>query len=281
MPNCRPPSPRARAPLRAALAFAGLCAAVPAIAQQAGSTTHPALQDRWFFQVGVYSPDVATTASLNGSGGRVGTEIDFEQDLGFAERKDMPAVLAGVRLGRRWRIEAEYLSLKRENSRVLSRTIEWGDNTYTLGTTVQSEFSSDIFRLSAGYSFVRDTQKEFGVALGLHSTDFYVAIATPSLGAESGEVLAPLPTIGIYGAYAFSPKWLLTGRVDVFSLSYEEYDGSLVNATVGADYRVWPGFGLGAAWRYIDYDLSVSKTRYNGAINYRFSGPLLYLVSSF
>jgi hypothetical protein len=44
---------------------------------------------------------VDTTARLNGAGGLVGTEISFEEDLGFAERNDMPAILASVRLGER------------------------------------------------------------------------------------------------------------------------------------------------------------------------------------
>ncbi len=267
--------------LRVGLALLAMMTAGLAAGQQAGGTTHPALQDRWHFQLGIYTPNVDTTARLNGAGGLVGTEVSFEQDLGFTERNDMPALLASVRLGERWKIEAEYLSLRRDNSRTLGRTINWGDNAYTVGTTVDSQFSSDIFRLSAGYSFVRDAQKEFGATLGLHATDFKMTIAAAGIGSDTGEALAPLPTLGFYGAYALTPKWLLSGRVDIFSLQYQEYDGSLTNVTAGVDYRFFRSFGLGAAYRYIDYDLNVTKSKFNGGINYRFSGPMLYLVSSF
>ena len=34
-------------------------------------------------------------------------------------------------------------------------------------------------------------------------------------------------TIGFYGSYALTPRWLLSGRVDFFSLNYNDYDGSL------------------------------------------------------
>ena len=270
-----------RAWLRAGLAAAGMAATVPALAQQAGWTSHPALQDRWAFQLGVYSPKVNTTFRLNGSGGLVGTEVNAEEDLGLRERNDMPAFLASVRLGERWKVEFEYLSLERENARSLSRTINWGDNTYTFGTTVNSSFNTEIYRLSVGYSFVKDVQKEFGAVLGLHATDILARVAAGSVGADEGDVLAPLPTIGIYGAYALTPRWLLSGRVDFFSLEYEEYDGSLINTTLGVDYRIWRNLGVGAAWRYIDYDLGVTTSRFNGAIIYRFNGPLAYLVSSF
>ena len=282
-PKLRPPNLRrlVRPALRAGLALLGVMAAGLAAGQQAGWATHPALQDRWSIQLGLFSPNVDTRAWLNGSGGLVGTEISFEEDLGYADRKDMPAVLASVRLGERWKIEAEYLSLRRENAHSLSRTISWGDNTYALGTTVSSEFSSDIFRLSGTYSFIRDAGKEFGVALGLHTTDFRMTIAASGIGSETGDVVAPLPTLGVYGAYAFTPKWLLAGRIDVFSLDFEDYEGALTNVTIGVDYRFFRNVGLGAAYRYIDYDLSVTASSYNGGINYRFSGPMLYLVSSF
>jgi hypothetical protein len=273
--------PLSRTILQVALALAGSAPLSAVLAQQAGWTVHPALQDRWAFQLGVYSPKVNTTFRLNGTGGLIGTEVNAEEDLGLRERNDMPAFLASVRLGERWKLEFEYLSLERENSRSLSRTINWGDNTYTIGASVNSSFNTDIYRLSVGYSFVKDVQKEFGVVLGLHATDILARINAAAVGTEEGDVLAPLPTIGIYGAYAPTPRWLISGRVDVFSLKYEEFDGQLVNTTLGVDYRIWRNLGLGAAWRYIDYDLSVAASRYEGAINYRFSGPLLYLVSSF
>ena len=280
--SCPPNVRRCSGPaLRAGLAVLGVMAAGLAAGQQTGGTVHPALQDRWSIQLGIYTPNVDTTARLNGAGGRVGTEVSFEEDLGFTERNDMPAFLASVRLGERWKIEAEYLSLQRDNSRALGRTINWGDNTYTVGTTVTSEFSSDIFRLSGTYSFIKDAQKELGIAFGFHVTDFKISISASGIGSDTGEALAPLPTLGFYGAYALTPKWLLSGRVDVFSLEYENYDGSLTNVTVGVDYRFFRNVGIGAAYRYIDYDLNVTESKYNGGINYRFSGPLLYLVSSF
>ena len=179
----------------------------------------------------------------------------------------MPAALASAGLGARWRIEVEYLSLRGENCLSLSRTIGWGDNSYPIGALVSSQFSSDIIRLSGGYSFVRDAQKEFGFTFGLHTTDFKVSLAASGVGSETGDLLAPLPTTGVYGAYALTPKWLVCGRVDVFSLSYDVYGGSLTNATIGVDYRFFRNFGLGAAYRHIDCDLNVTKGRFNGGIN--------------
>ena len=241
---------------------------------------NPGLQDRWTLNIGAYAPEVETTAHLNGPFGN-GTSINFEQDLGLKDRKTNATVLGMVRLGDRWRIEAEYFGLDRDGTRSINRTITWGNNTYPIGVTVSSAFDTDIFRLSGGYSFIKNDTAELGISLGLHATDFRLSLGASGIGSQQADALAPLPTVGIYGSYALSPRWLLSGRVDYFSLDYDEYDGSLVNTQVGIDYRFTRHFGIGLGYRYIDYDLTVTKPRFNGGVEYKFSGPMLYLVGSF
>jgi len=266
---------------RAVAVLGVMLASGVATAQQASWNVHPALTDSVTLQLSAFRPRVETTAHLNSSTGAIGTDIDFENTLGFSDSKTIPALLASVRLGARWKIEAEYFALKRSGTRTLNRTISWGDQTFVLGTTVNSEFDSDVYRLSVGYSFIKDNQKELGVVLGFHVTDFNTSIAAPAVGAQSGDGLAPLPTIGVYGAYALSPRWLVSGRADYFSLNYDDYDGRLLNFGAGVEYRITRNFGAGLAYRYVDYDLTATKTRFTGGFQYRFSGPVLSVIGSF
>jgi len=253
-----------------------------AAAQASSWSVHPGLEDRWNFQLGAFFPNVDTTARLNGAGGLIGTEINFEDDLGLKDRKSTGSFLASVRLGERWRIEGEYYSLSRNGTRTLSRTINWGDQTFVASTAVNTTFDTDIYRLSVGYSFIKNKEAELGVALGLHVTDIAASlVGTGGAVGQAADTLAPLLTIGVYGAYAFSPRWLLSGRIDYFSLKYNEYDGSLLNLTAGIEYRVVRNFGIGAGWRYVDYDLDVTKARFNGGVKYKFKGPALYATASF
>lgn len=269
----------ARSGLKLGLALLGLLACGVAAGQEGKG--HPALTDRWTLQLGAYVPEVDTIAYLNSASGARGTSISFEEDLNLTDRKTMPAILAGVRLGERWKVEAEFFSLHRSGSRTINKTINWGDNAYPIGATVSSEFNSDIYRLSVGYSFIKDSRRELGVALGLHVTEFETALSAAGVGANSNDTLAPLPTIGAYGAYAFTPKWLLSGRLDYFSLNYDEYEGTLVNLTFGVDYRFSRHFGVGLGFRHVDYDVTLTKPRFNGGIQYKFNGPVFYAVTSF
>lgn len=261
------------------LALCGMCASGLAAGQEPW-TVNPGLQDGFTLEIGAYFPKVETTARLDSAFGP-GTSVSFEDDLGLDDRKVQAAILGKLRLGQRWRIEGEYFALNRSGTRVINKTINWGGNTYPIGIVVNSEFDSDIYRLSGGYSFIKDTQAELGVSLGLHVTDFNASLASANVARRTGDALAPLPTIGLYGSYAFTPRWLLSGRVDFFSLSYNDYDGSLVNAIAAVDYRFTRNFGVGLGYRYVDYDLDVTKSSFSGGVQYQFSGPVLYLVGSF
>ena len=261
--------------------FAMLASTIAAGAEGTSWKVHPYLEDKWNLQIGVYYPTVDTNARLDSSTLNRGTEIDFEGDLALDDRKALGSIFGSVRLGEKWRIELEYFGLNRSGSRQISRTINWGDNTYPVNAVVSASFDSDVFRVSGGYSFIKDDKKEFGLALGLFSTYFEASLSSAAGGYRKADTLAPLPTIGAYGAYAFSPRWLAYGRVDYFWLNYDEYDGSLVNAQAAAEYRFTRTYGVGLGYRYVRYNLDSSDSKWNGQITYEFYGPNLYFTASF
>jgi hypothetical protein len=265
----------------AGIALVGIFLSGLAAGQPSSWTVNPGLQDRWTLEVGAYAPNAKTTAHFDSTTFGVGTSVNFEQDLGLDDRKVNAQILGSVRLGERWRIEAEYFGLNRSATSTISKTINWGGNTYPIGSTVDSEFDSDIYRLSGGYSFIKDAQAEFGVALGLYTTDFVISLAATGVGERRADTLAPLPTIGVYGSYAFTPRWMLSGRVDYFSMNSDDYDGSLVSVVAAVDYRFARNFGVGLGYRYVDYDLDVARSSFTGGVKYQFGGPMLYLIGSF
>jgi hypothetical protein len=249
--------------------------------EPAAWNVHPSLRDKWNIQVGIFAPKINTTARLDDATTGTGTSVSFENDLGLADRKVSGTFLASVRLGEWWKLEAEYFSLQRSNSQTLNRTIVWGGDTFPVNTAVNAEFNSDTYRLSGGYAFVRDGQSEFGATFGLHATNISATLSAAGVATRKGEAMAPLPTIGVYGAYALSPNWLLSGRIDYFSMNNDKIDGSLVNINTGAEYRVSRHFGVGAGYRYVDVDLSVTGSNLTVSVISKFSGPTLFAVASF
>jgi opacity protein-like surface antigen len=263
----------------AALTLAGMAA--PAAAQ--------ALDDRYWLEVSAYRPSIDTSLAISRPGSP-GTDVDLENDLGLSDSDTLPAVYAGARLWDRWTITAEYYALNRDASRTLTRDIVFDGVTYPATAQVDSELKSDVYRLTVGYAFWRSDRAEVGAAIGLHATSFDVGLRSnfsaggggaTTTTARSEDFLAPLPTVGLYGTYQATPKITLAGRVDYLSLTVGDYSGSLLNAQASASYAVTSNIALGAAYRYVAYDLDVEKPNYTATLDYNFSGPSVFVRFGF
>ena len=249
-----------------------------------------ALNDRYWFEAEGFWPQVDTKVAINGAGGRIGNEIDLEGDLDLTDRKALPAFAAGARIGQRWSILGEYYGLDRSGSTTINRDINFDDVTYSSGATIGSSFDTKVYRAVVGYAFLQRDNFELGAALGLHVTQFKVTLQGQGhIGNATGssnevrkrDALAPLPTLGLYGAYAFSPKLTATARVDYLSLKVGDYDGRLTNTEARLGYRVFENVDVGAGYRYVDYHLNIDKKNWNGEVAYKFKGPVLFVRAVF
>jgi hypothetical protein len=266
--------------LVAALGCAG------ALASQADAQT---LNDRYWFEAQAYWAQVDTKVRVAGTGGLVASEIDLEGDLDLADRKGLPAFLAGARIGERWSIVGEYYGLDRSASANVRRDITFDDVVYPTGANIASSFDTKVYRAAVGYAFLQGENFELGASLGLHVTQFKITLqgdgrlgnAVVQSEVRKRDALAPLPTLGLYGALAFTPRLTATARVDYLSLKVGDYDGRLTNSEARLSYRVFDNVGFGAGYRYVDYDLDVDKERWNGEMAYKFKGPVLFVQAAF
>jgi hypothetical protein len=237
--------------------------------------------DRVWLQAGAFFPRIDSDLRVDAGAVGVGTSVDLERVLGFKDRATVFAGTAGWRFARRWHVEGEYFALDRTSQAAIDRDIVVGDTTYPVGASVRGGLDSDVYRLSVGWSAIDRPRTRVNLALGLHMTDFRVrfegnARVGPTLQTgvvERRELLAPLPTIGVYATHSLTERIALSARGDVFSLKVGDYDGTLWNVRAGADWRIAEHVGLGAGWRLVSYDAGVEGERLSGRIDYRFSGP--------
>ena len=90
---------------------------------------------------------------------------------------------------------------------------------------------------------------------------------------------APLPNIGVWYYYSWSPKWALVSRVDWFSASYDKYSGGLWNAGLGVDWALFEHVGLRATWNYFELDADVEEANWRGSVEIAQHGPFLALTT--
>ena len=137
---------------------------------------------------------------------------------------------------------------------------------------------------------LKNEHADLGLGLGLHIVDFDSSIsATASglgplngtTGRESTTITAPLPNLLAYGTYAITPKLSLDGSLAYFSLSYDDYDGSLFRGTVNLEYRFNDHFGAGVGYNYTNMNLDIEDGGHTTEYSLSYTGPLVFLSAGF
>ena len=242
--------------------------------------THPALVDRFFFGVGAYAASSNTEARLDSPSG-IGTTVDLEDVMGLESNDIVPQGIARWRMADRWRLELEYFELNRSNTQDVTIDIEWGDETFPVGTTVETTFDIAVARLSCGYSFFKRQDKELGVALGFHITDLHAELSGGGGNRDEGKLLAPLPVLSLYGQCALTDVWAISGRLDAFRLEYDSYEGHVYSIGLDALCQPWRHFGFGLGWRGLEIEASAENDGWKGEIGTSYTGPIAFISVSF
>jgi hypothetical protein len=266
----------------AAVALVAAVAAVPAAAERV--TDKAWLSGSALFATADSSLRLDSTVT-NG----LGTTLSFEKDLGLSSHDTTPLVLGGLRIGKGWRVEAEYLRLHRTGNHTLDRTAIVGDTTFDVNANVAGLLESDTIRIVGGYAPIRGDNYELGGSLGFHVTKFKAQVlgigsvngTTSALVAKAADQTAPLPTLGLYGNYTISPLFTLNARVDYLSLKIGDYSGKLIDTRGTVSVRPLRYLSLGGGYQYVEYDVSARKKAFTGKVTYKFRGPVLFAELDF
>jgi hypothetical protein len=156
------------------------------------------------------------------------------------------------------------------------------------GSFLGAGIDTSVARLFWGRSFFRTPRTDWGVGFGVHwlEIDVYVEGQISVAGAgsfkevkrESASAGAPLPNLGIWYMHSWSPKWVVITRLDWLDITFEEYSGRMIDASVGVNYQMSDHFGAGLALNTFDINLDVDGDRWKGAIETRQYGPRLNLT---
>jgi hypothetical protein len=245
---------------------------------------------------------IATTElQVDSDSGVIGEELSFEDDLDLLERDTLPLIDITYRFNPRHMIDFSFVDLSRSGSTNFGREgVTTDDILWSVGTEIDSQFDSEVYRLAYGYSFFNDEQKELGLLVGLHITRFNIELSgrgsivaiDPVTGNETvveGEAqrsynsgfTVPLPVIGLHGTYTLTPEIHFRGWGQIFSLDYDDYDGRLLNLAAMLEYTLNERFGVGFGYTYYGYDLDADGDRLNGSFDYDFRGPTAFFSTSF
>jgi len=246
------------------------------------------LTDSFQVALGTFIITSEPTIQLKGDTSN-GDKVDFDEALGGGDSQR-------IRLDSFWRfadrhkVKAIAFDMSRDNSRSFDRDIEWGGDVYPVGAKVDAEFSFTVIEVAYEYSFMRRDNYELDASIGLHYTDLSSSLkakAEASGGTLTGDisnsasVAAPLPVIGLRGIWDLSHNFWLDATAQFFALSIDQYDGNLQDYRVLVTWQPKKWLGIGLGYNLFSIDVDVDADRFNGSLDWTYSGPMLFYSASF
>ena len=227
--------------------------------------------------------DTNTEVSINGAVGNIGTTIDMQRDLGTEDKLSVPRIDGYYRFNDKHRIEFAWFNVVRKGTKTISLEIDVGDETFFKSEVIDSKVDTTFFKLAYGYSFYKSPKVELSFIAGLNMLDYSLSVSEKGTGKiETAEVTAPLPVFGISMDYVISPRWLVHYKFETFYIELDDkIRGSLVDAELGVEYRLYKNMGIGLGFNRFALDAKVKSSSYSGAVADLYRGVNLYVSAYF
>ena len=251
--------------------------ASPALAQDA---RYP--DGRTSLYLGWFITDRDTQTRFDSDSG-TGTDIQMEGDLGLESTMTVARLGGHFWAKPRHRLDFSLFDLSRTASRQIDETIEFGDETFVVDTTVHSTFDFEILKADYTFAALRRTEGFVGITAGLYITSFKLGLSEATLGSfESEELTAPLPVIGVRGDWRITDRISVLGYAQWFKLEVDDTGGRLSDYLVGAEYQVSRRFDLGIAYNDVSMRIDADEPDgLTGQLIWDYDGWILYGRATF
>lgn len=218
-----------------------------------------------------------TTFQVTGDAG-AGAILDLEDLLGVDDDSTVARVDAFWSFSPRHRIDVSAFNIQRSGTQeVLGDDIEVGDVTIPAGA-VKTSLDTLVVKAAYRYNFVADTRTTIGASIGLHTLGIDFDIESQGFDvSESFRATAPMPVVGLHGAYALSEHWKLVASAEIFQIDLGFAGGFLADNRLAIEHDPFEHFGWGLAFNGFQLDADVEDGSLDADLEYAYQGLFLYL----
>jgi len=261
--------------------FPAFCAVAALFISAPAAAAALAEGDRFSVSLGIFFTDRDTETRLDGTTEN-GTITDLETDLGLRASDSVFRFDSYYRFNDRHRIDFSIFDLSRTSSKQIQRDIQWGDRLFAIDTAIDADFDLSIYKAAYTYSFMQRDKGYLGATFGIYTADTKISLSEQNLGqAEIGDITAPLPVIGLRGDYKINDKWTFRGSGEFFFVEFDNIDGSLVDLYAGLDYSLTDSMSVGLGFNSVNLNVDASKSSFQGSLDWKYAGGLLFLKFDF
>lgn len=240
------------------------------------------IHDRFYILGAFYSPVVHTSVRIDPTTGvapgTLGTPVSAERDLGLPARLHQGRVEFMFRMRERHKLRAEYYESDRSAGHLLANTIQFGDQSFAAGQTVQTSINWRSFGLTYTYSFYRSERFEVGTGFGLYFMQAEALGAIPATGQQTDKSAAePVPSLPLDLTWCISSRFAATARANYLKAAVSGFNGSFTDLHGDLQYRWNPYFSLGLGFTSMRISLSGDSGSIPGVVSMSFKGPEAFI----
>jgi hypothetical protein len=211
-----------------------------------------------------------------------GTEFELEDELAVEDSTRVGRLDGVLRFGRRHALAMSYYDITRQGTRNIAKEIRVGNSVFPLNATVTTEFEQEIIKAAYRFRFINKDRGNLAGSFGVHTMRFSSAMRTTN-GAVSAEneTDAPLPVIGIQGAYKLGGKWSLNGSLEWFDVQAGDLQGKFSDFIVAVEHQTFDNFGFGFGVDRLALRFDAGSEDLTGRLDIRFDAAMIYFNGRF
>jgi len=243
----------------------------------------PAPLDRLSVSFGDFYPTVETRVSANGPG-VMGSEVDFQRDLGLSEHRSLPAFRVDALLFDSQGLSFGGYTYSKHAGARLNRDLVFDDDVFRVNAFVDAKLTLRIYHAEWRWWFVPDDSDVVGLGLGAAYYDLRGTIdaglsinggAVNGRGSAEDNAIAPMLTLG--WRHSFNDTWRAYADLSGVRKPFGTLRGHLINGTLGVEFMPWKNAGFALEYSANNLDLKADKSDWEGRARLHFYGPAAYL----
>ncbi|MBI2221707.1 MAG: hypothetical protein HYU53_10930 [Acidobacteria bacterium] len=203
------------------------------------------------------TPDIVISSEALG---RVGSEIDFVNDLGLTKKQfgDLRIVL---RPTKKSKFRIGYTPVKYTQSATLTRSIEFNAQRFDISLPVDSELEWKQWRFGYEYDFVYNDKGYAGLILDVKYTDVTATLSNRLVGTEFTHAKAPIPAIGGVGRVYVHPSVSITFELTALKVPtiQEKYEATFIDWDLNSTFNINRNLGAQVGYRSLGVNYLFDK----------------------
>lgn len=239
--------------------------------------------DHYTLTLGTYLSSQDSTLRVDGEGGTEGTPIEFENTFGLDDTANLARFGFDWRIGNRHQVSLGGYRTSRENSKRITRDIEFNGEVFPVDTVVSGKLSTTFYDLAYTYYPYLREDRAFGITGGLVTMSMSAKLKNePQSGGSTAEIDArtsanlPAPGLGISYRQRFGEHWRFDTRASFLpKITIDKWNAKTANLNAAIEYRFLDHYSVGAAYDYFSFTVGVDATDvdFSGSFKYKIQGP--------